>query len=151
MTEILAPVQIDSMHVRESSISVADSPAKSMKLGLRVEVAETEMVEDDKADVYRLPIDMTVRITYLNSEDEEDERLSAMANVVARLSISRQLGERDEAFTYLRRNGVSMAYAHARSYIMTLAALSPIGSLIIPPVVPDALLAERDDTEDGKE
>lgn len=147
----LVPFHIDSMSVRESNIRVADKPAEAMKLDLKIDVKADELRENDESDTYGMMIGMTVYADVCNAEDRDDKRMSAMANVAVRISMSKNIFDRDDAFVYLKRNGVSMAYSHARSYLMTLAALSPMGSFILPPVMPDVLLASQGEDESMEE
>ncbi|WP_278592044.1 hypothetical protein [Olsenella uli] len=143
MTQIMAPVGIVSMRVTRSRFEVGDRPADEMRLVLDVDFDAGDIEEREGLDEYQLSIILSVTSRLVSTTDEEDVRAEAMAEVATRVATSRRIGNSAKALEYLRLNGVSMAYAHARSYIMTMAALSPMGSLILPPILPEQLIKSQ--------
>lgn len=45
---------------------------------------------------------------------------------------------------YLLSNAISMAYGHAKSYLMVVTGLSPMGALTLPAILPSELAADSD-------
>lgn len=41
-------------------------------------------------------------------------------------------------------NAISMAYGHAKSYLMVVTGLSPVGALTLPAILPSELAADSD-------
>lgn len=45
---------------------------------------------------------------------------------------------------FLLSNAISMAYGHAKSYLMVVTGLSPMGALTLPAILPSELAADSD-------
>lgn len=135
-----APVRILEMCVRETHFKVAGEPADAMSLSMRINMDKTEVCENKETGEYELPINLVIDVDLVNKEDASDTRMSASVDVASMLSVACDGISSENALRYLRLNGLSMSYAHARSFLMTLAAMSPMQSFILPPVIPDVLL-----------
>ncbi len=149
-----APVRILEMCVRETHFKVVGEPADAMSLSMRINMDKTEVLENEETREYELPLNLGIDVSLVNKEDVSDIRMSAFVNVVSVLSVACDGISAEDALRYLRINGLSMSYAHARSFLMTLAAMSPMQSFILPPVIPDVLLNQLlydDSAGDGKE
>ena len=149
MMNALAPFNIDSIRVSEASFSVEEQPADTMTMDLGIDMGVTEVQMAEVDDLYVMNVDLTVRADLCNSEDKEDKRLRSMVKVVVRLSMARGFAGDDEACEWLKRNAVSLAYSHARSYLMALAALSPMRQFILPPVMPEAIIENAEKEADA--
>lgn len=53
-------------------------------------------------------------------------------------------GYSNEAPFFFLSNAISMAYGHAKSYLMVVTALSPMGALTLPAILPSELAADSD-------
>lgn len=151
---ILAPVRILEMKVQRASIDVSDTPAESMVQAIDVSFDTDEPIEDEEQGIFSLPMFLGVNVSVANADDGRDVRASASTRVLAIVAMDLPLARSqgmDRAFQYLRLNGVSMAYAHARSCIMTMTSMSPMGSLIIPPVVPNSVINAHDELAHSQE
>lgn len=154
MTEssIMAPVSIADMRVTRASLSV-DEPAESMRQGLNVTFNTGDTEEDEERGEYSLVVTMDVKVMLTDAEDDQDVRAEASARVVAIMTVPMigKLSDRAVAIEYLKRNGASMTYAHARSYLMAMTSMSPTGAIIIPPILPDYLIKSQGESNDAEE
>ncbi|MGR1082668.1 hypothetical protein ACUYFE_01365 [Olegusella massiliensis] len=137
----IARVNIDSMSVVEANMRVEHQPAESMGLRMSVNLDSTSF-DNSSDEEYRYSLVLRVIAELLNNDDDEDVRMSLMACVDTTVSTSTDDITEEEAASYLLLNGVSMAYAHARSYLMTLTALSPMRPFVIPPIVPQVFIEQ---------
>lgn len=53
-------------------------------------------------------------------------------------------GYSNEAPFFFLSNAISMAYGHAKSYLMVVTGLSPMGALTLPAILPSELAADSD-------
>lgn len=142
--DILAPVHINSMYVKKSSLSVGDSPADSMELKFDINCTYSDLGFDKDAGEYALSTTLDVSAKLVNADDGQDIRAEAMVQVIAVVSAkkSEQLASEEAATQYLRLNGASMAYSHVRSQIMAMTSMSPMGMLTLPPINPGLLVED---------
>lgn len=142
---IMAPVRIVGMSVPNASLSVG-APADSMRQGFNVTFDTGDVEEDEEHGEYSLAVTMGVKVRLTDAKDDQDVRAEASVQVEAMLAVAMipGLNDRGKALGYLKRNGASITYAHARSYLMTITAMSPTGALIIPPILPDNLVNPHD-------
>lgn len=145
---IFAPIFIDRMWLTDIGFNLGMEPADSMtvKVDISYEASELSKGEDG---VCRESLDFTVRAFLINEEDSDDVRLSAMARIQTFVGADLPGISDDEAGRYLTRNALSMSYAHARSCIMSVTALSPMRGFILPPVIPDEII-DGDSQENAK-
>lgn len=147
--EILAPVRIVDMKIQHSAIDIGDSPAKSMIQTVDLGYEASELEEHEKENEFSLAATMKVAASLVNDSNAEDVRAKASATVTIIVAAKRPGNESEsiDIRQYLEINSVSMAYAHARSYIMNATAISPMGMLILPPILPDRLVRLHQDTD----
>lgn len=146
---IFAPLSVRELYVVASDFSVAGSPADGMlnQLDFSYEEAVEEVDGDDLRRSVVQKLGVTTRL--LSEDDHEDERMRASVTIRIRTEcgVSEDNEEHMEGMIrYMRVSGVSIAYGHARSCIAGMAALSPVGSILIPAIDPQALL-ERLESE----
>ena len=142
MRPAIAPINLIRITVPETSFVVSDSPAESMGMTLDVTPSFSELGEDEEYDEYVLAVTLSVHASLVNDEDEGDVRVDARVRVESLVSVSRQIGDRTMALEYLKLNGTSISYGHARSYLMPLAAASPMSSFVLPAIVPGEMLRD---------
>lgn len=139
MTEnvILAPIQVERLYLVDSSFHIEDAPAKDMdqRLGLDIEAKQLE-VNDGEGLV---AINLTVNASLVDNEnDEEKMRAGTVVFISASASIPEEFSDA-EAKEYLLSNTVSMAYAHAKSCLMGITGLSPMGVMTLPAILPSVI------------
>ena len=134
---ILAPIQVERMYLVDSSFHIEDAPAKDMdqRLGLDIEAKQLE-VNDGEGLV---AINLTVNASLVDNEnDEEKMRAGTVVFISASASIPEEFSDA-EAKEYLLSNAVSMAYAHAKSCLMGITGLSPMGVMTLPAILPSVI------------
>lgn len=134
---ILAPIQVERLYLVDSSFHIEDAPAKDMdqRLGLDIEAKQLE-VNDGEGLV---AINLTVNALLVDNEnDEEKMRAGTVAFISASASIPEEFSDA-EAKEYLLSNAVSMAYAHAKSCLMGITGLSPMGAMTLPAILPSVI------------
>lgn len=140
---IVAPVQLDSLYVVDSRMHVEPDPAESMREGLDIHYERGEVTVE--GEVARLTLSLDVSVSLYAADEPSDVRMSAGAkvSVEARCGIP-QDGAPDTVKRYLTMNCLSVAYSHARSHLMSLTAASPMGTFMIPTILP-SVLADADE------
>lgn len=134
---ILAPIQVERLYLVDSSFHIEDAPAKDMdqRLGLDIEAKQLE-VNDGEGLV---AINLTVNASLVDNEnDEEKMRAGTVVFISASASIPEEFSDA-EAKEYLLSNAVSMAYAHAKSCLMGITGLSPMGVITLPAILPSVI------------
>lgn len=134
---ILAPIQVERLYLVDSSFHIEDAPAKDMdqRLGLDIEAKQLE-VNDGEGLV---AINLTVNASLVDNEnDEEKMRAGTVVFISASASIPEVFSDA-EAKEYLLSNAVSMAYAHAKSCLMGITGLSPMGVMTLPAILPSVI------------
>lgn len=134
---ILAPIQVERLYLVDSSFHIEDAPAKDMdqRLGLDIEAKQLE-VNDGEGLV---AINLTVNASLVDNEnDEEKMRAGTVVFISASASIPEEFSDA-EAKEYLLSNAVSMAYAHAKSCLMGITGLSPMGVMTLPAILPSLI------------
>ena len=134
-TVMIAPIQLDDLFLVSSSFQIADCPAEHMdqKIGLDFTVKQLES-SDDKGIV---ALSLIVKTSLVDCEHEDDEKMQASVEVFvsAHGSLPPSITEK-QADEYLLSNAISMAYGHAKTCIMTVSGLSPVGPVMIPAILP---------------
>ena len=136
--EFIAPIQVQNLRLPGCSFRIADKPAQNMdqRLGLDIEVKKLE-VDGVEGGV---DMDLSVSTSLVDSESDDEEKMSAdlVVSISVRAALPQELSEA-EAKEYLLSNAVSMAYAHAKSCLMTITGLSPMGAVVLPSIFPYAI------------
>lgn len=142
---IVAPVQLDSLYVVDSRMHVEPDPTESMREGLDIHYERGEVTVE--GEVARLTLSLDVSVSPYAADEPSDVRMSAGAKIAveARCGIP-QDGAPDTVKRYLTMNCLSVAYSHARSHLMSLTAASPMGTFMIPTILP-SVLADADERE----
>ena len=140
----LAPISIDRMWLTKVDFDIDPEPADKMVVKVDIDLRSGHVSRSDDGVMHET-IELAVRARLVNEDDEEDVRMSASASMVTEVStdfpnLSDEAGER-----YLIRNAVSISYSHARSCIMAVSAMSPMGGFTLPPILPDEILRSHDD------
>ena len=145
-SSIFAPIFIDRMWLTDIGFNLDVEPADSMTVKVDINYEVSGLTRDEDG-VCRESIDLTVRAFLVNEEDDDDIRLSAMARIQTFVGADLPGISDDKAERYLAKNALSMSYAHARSCIMSVTALSPMRGFILPPVIPDEIINEASQGE----
>ena len=136
---VYAPVFIERMWLADTSFSLEHAPADSMLLKTGINYEKTPLRTDEEGIRHEV-LDLEVSARLVNEEDVNDVRLTATAHVQIEVGVDLPSLPDDKAEEYLTKNAVSMAYAHARSCILTISSLSPMDGLILPPILPDEVI-----------
>ena len=126
---ILAPIQVERLYLVDSSFHIEDAPAKDIE-AKQLEVNDGEGL---------VAINLTVNASLVDNEnDEEKMRAGTVVFISASASIPEEFSDA-EAKEYLLSNAVSMAYAHAKSCLMGITGLSPMGVMTLPAILPSVI------------
>ena len=143
-TSIFAPVSIDRMWLTHIDFDLDQRPADDMVVKVDVDFNKISVDRDDEGRLSEA-ISFTVNARLVNAEDDDDVRLSASASMVTEVSTAFPGLSDEDGELYLTRN--AMSYSHARSCIMSVSAMSPMGGFVLPPVLPDEILSESEGDE----
>lgn len=141
--DFIAPVQVANMFVVDSDFHIDDSPSQNMEL--KVDVTYQDVLLRKGENSSRTDLKLLVRGSLVDKDDNAKEKMHA--GVTVSISVSAQMPPSfsdDEARQYLLSNAISMAYGHAKSYLMVITGLSPMGALTLPAILPAELSADCD-------
>lgn len=141
--DFIAPVQVANMFVVDSDFHIDDSPSQNMEL--KVDVTYQDVLLRKGENSSRADLKLLVRGSLVDKDDNAKENMHA--GVTVSISVSAQMPPSfsdDEARQYLLSNAISMAYGHAKSYLMVITGLSPMGALTLPAILPAELSADCD-------
>lgn len=141
--DFIAPVQVANMFVVDSDFHIDDSPSQNMEL--KVDVTYQDVLLRKGENSSRADLKLLVRGSLVDKDDNAKEKMHA--GVTVSISVSAQMPPSfsdDEARQYLLSNAISMAYGHAKSYLMVITGLSPMGALTLPAILPAELSADCD-------
>lgn len=141
--DFIAPIQIVNLFVVDSDFHIEDSPSDNMEL--KVDVSYQDVHLWKKGNDARASLKMCVIGSLLDRDEGAQEKMRA--GVTVSISVSAQMpmnSPDDEARHYLLSNAISMAYSHAKSYLMVVTGLSPMGALTLPAILPAELSADCD-------
>lgn len=140
----IAPIQVLHLYVVESNFKIEQFPAESMDLRVDVDYHVARLTRADGNGTAAL--ELRACGSLVDKDGGRDEKMHADATVHIEVTANMPDDVTDEtARKYLLTNAISMAYGHAKSYLMVVTGLSPMGSLIFPAILP-ATLAEDNDT-----
>lgn len=141
--DFIAPIQIVNLFVVDSDFHIEDSPSDNMELKVDVSYQDVYLWKNDNGA--HASLKMCVSGSLVDRDGDAREKMHA--GVTVSISVSAQIPKSssdDEARHYLLSNAISMAYAHAKSYLMVVTGLSPMGALTLPAILPAELSAECD-------
>lgn len=143
-----APVQIASLFLQNTSFEIIGQPADVMNLKVELLLLCNEddlSIQDDETT--HLSMSLRVVANLINDKDDDDVRVASLATVFIDVFVNDSANNqnRKEIFKYLRINGVSIAYAHARTCLMMLAGLTPLSDYVLPPILPNEYLKSVDE------
>lgn len=141
--DFIAPIQIVNLFVVDSDFHIEDSPSDNMDLKVDVSYQDVHLCKNDNGA--HASLKMRVSGSLVDRDGDAQEKMRA--GVTVSISVSAQIPKSssdDEARHYLLSNAISMAYAHAKSYLMVVTGLSPMGALTLPAILPAELSADCD-------
>ena len=141
--DFIAPIQVANLYVVDSDFHIENSPSQNMELKVDVGYQDVQLRTEDSYGCADLKL--CVRGSLVDRDDNAKEKMHA--GVTVSISVSAQMPEScsdDDARQYLLSNAISMAYAHAKSYLMVVTGLSPMGALTLPAILPAELAADCD-------
>lgn len=141
--DFIAPVQVANLFIVDSDFHIDDSPAQAMELKVDVTYQDVLLRKGENSSCADLKL--LVRGSLVDKDDNAKEKMHA--GVTVSISVSAQMPpccSDDEARQYLLSNAISMAYGHAKSYLMLITGLSPMGALTLPAILPAELSADCD-------
>lgn len=141
--DFIAPIQVTNLYVVDSDFHIEDSPSQNMELKVDVCYQDVQLRKSDGCGYADLK--MCVRGNLVDKDDSTKRKMNVGATVS--ISVSAQMPAKysdDEARHYLLSNAISMAYAHAKSFVMVVTGLSPMGALTLPAILPAELSADCD-------
>lgn len=144
----VTPLSVKHMYVINSAFGIHGSPAEHMQAELSVDVDEDETPVFD-ADRRCYALSKTVDVAYNLIDVENAEATPLHASVTVLIEAFLPVEDKDErAEEFMLSSCVSIAYSHARSCIMSMAAMSPVRELVIPTIYPRALVKAAEDEAD---
>lgn len=141
--DFIAPIQVVHLFVVDSNFHIEDSPSDNMELKVDVSYQDVRLWKNDNGA--HASLKMCVFGSLVDGDDGTQVKMRA--GVTVSISVSAQMPTNspdDEARQYLLSNAISMAYAHAKSYLMVVTGLSPMGALTLPAILPAELSADCD-------
>lgn len=141
--DFIAPVQVANLFVVDSDFHIEDSPSQNMELKVDVTYQDVLLLKGENGS--RADLKLLVRGSLVDKDDNAKEKMHA--GVTVSVSVSAQMPPNcsdDDARQYLLSNAISMAYGHAKSYLMVITGLSPMGALTLPAILPVELSADCD-------
>ena len=140
----IAPINVDGLHIIDCSMHLEPEPAEEMNVSLDIDIQKGDLHIDEN-DFARKGLTLTVATGMSTTEDTSDRRFYASVSVLIDVSVATSPDDDRESIDhYLDANAVSIGYSHARSSIMTMTGLSPLGPFIIPAVLPYELLEDQE-------
>ena len=147
---IFAPISIDRMWLTKVDFDIDPQPADKMVVKVDIDLGRGHVRRSDDGVMHET-IELAVRALLVNEDDEDDVRMSAKASMVTEVSTDFPNLSDEEGERYLTRNAISMSYSHARSCIMAVTAMSPMGGFTLPPILPDEILRSHNaNAEEGQ-
>ena len=142
----ISPITIEELKVVDFEFKVnPKGPTGDLKMDLTLESPPAIVALDEEKGRYRSDVGLKVDVSL---SDDSDQRMSSSIQMIAAVTVPRDIGNEKRAGEYLKLNGVSMLYAHARTCFMTIAGLTPMANFILPPIDPMAYIrsiAEQDE------
>lgn len=140
----IAPVNVDGLYIIDCSMHLEPEPAEEMNVTLDIDVQRGNLHVDENS-IARKNVTLSVKTGMSTMSDASDRRFYASATVLINISVGTSPeDDRESINQYLDANAVSIAYSHARSAIMTITGLSPLGPYVIPAVLPYELLKDNE-------
>lgn len=137
---IIAPIELRSLKVMDVHFKLSEKSIENTSLNLGIDYETSEPETNGSDGSYALRAIMKLSAPLINSEDETEIGLDSGASVFAEVAIDSSYFETGAAARdYLAKNALSMSYAHARSVLMAIAGMTPVGEFILPPIIPDAI------------
>lgn len=137
---VLAPINVNDLYIVDCTMHLEKEPARQMSLSLNVETHKDKLKIDGNGLATK-QLNMSIEARLLSSDDPSDCRFSVSLSVNIEVSIlASEADDSEEIDNYLNMNAASIAYGHARSAIMTITGLSPLGAFVIPAVMPNELI-----------
>ena len=147
--DFIAPIQIVNLFVVDSDFHIEDLPSDNMELKVDVSYQDVHLWKNYNGA--HASLKMCVSGSLVDRDGDTREKMHA--GVTVSISVSAQIPKSssdDEARHYLLSNAISMAYAHAKSYLMVVTGLSPMGALTLPAILPAELSADCDVSFQGE-
>lgn len=141
--DFIAPIQVVHLFVVDSDFHIEDSPSDNMDLKVDVSYQDVHLWKNDNGA--HASLKMLVFGSLVDRDGNAQEKMHA--GVTVSILVSAQIPMNtpdDEARHYLVSNAISMAYAHAKSYLMVVTGLSPMGAITLPAILPAELSADCD-------
>lgn len=140
--DFIAPIQVVHLFVVDSTFHIENEPSQNMDLKVDVSYQDVHLLRNKAGE--RADLKLYVCGSLI---DRDDAKEKMRADVSVAISVSSKLPfdiSDDEARRYLLSNAISMAYGHAKSYLMVVTGLSPMGALTLPAILPSELAADSD-------
>lgn len=143
--DFIAPIQIEQMYVIDSSFHIEPRPGEDMEQRIGLDFKITNLSIDNGHG--KITIELSASSELISKDEAAESKMGVSVTVFASASsdLPDELGD-EQAKDYLLTNILSMAYAHAKSYIMTLTALSPMGQMILPAILPIEIVRKKNKT-----
>ena len=141
--DFIAPIQIVNLFVVDSDFHIEDLPSDNMELKVDVSYQDVHLWKNDNGA--HASLKMCVSGSLVDRDGDTREKMHA--GVTVSISVSAQIPKSssdDEARHYLLSN------AHAKSYLMVVTGLSPMGALTLPAILPAELSADCDVSFQGE-
>lgn len=138
---ILAPIQLDKLYITDSYFHIESDPAS--KMDIKLDVSCETIQEQIRDEVGELEIRLNVISQLVDADNDKNVKLTAKASVQAKASspLPQNMDTKDKK-RYLYSNTIGLAYSHAKSYILEMTALSPMGAMILPAILPGEMVSQ---------
>ncbi len=150
MTNVLSPYQLIDIQLVESSmvvdVELLEIPTDTERpLDIRCSYKSLELNEGRNVGEQTMCVDYTVYHRRLKGSRKKPRPVVTL-RVVLRGLVTAKFEEHmkeEERNHLLKVNAISLLYAEARSHLLAITALSPVGKVLLPPIDPYALVDEE--------
>ena len=141
---IFSPLEVRALHVVASEFGLDQDPVEGMTIKMEfslTEEPEQVAVIDEASELHTQSLQLVVETRLVSGDEQEEQHMHA--SVTVNIETACRASKSASGVTeYMRTNGVSIAYGHARSCISNMTSMSPMGQFLIPAIDPRALLEE---------
>lgn len=127
-------VSVSSMEVVQLSFNLDPTPADSMRVSVDIDYQDlsSEESDTDNPSIYEAMLRVTARL--INSSEPDDIRMNSLVRLHGSFEINEEkvLADADE----VAASCAQAMYSHARSVLMTVTGLSPLGKFTLPSIDP---------------
>lgn len=127
-------VSVSSMEVVQLSFNLDPTPADSMRVSVDIDYQDlpSEASDTDSLSIHEALLRVTARL--INSAEPDDVRMDSLVKLHGSFEINEDKASADA--DEVAASCAQAMYSHARSVLMTVTGLSPLGKFTLPSIDP---------------